>query len=35
MVLDTLWPDFGESDIVKCVEAFYSRDRRFGGLSQK
>ncbi len=33
MVLDTLWPDFGERDIVKCVENFYSRDRRFGGLS--
>ncbi|MBQ7387273.1 MAG: di-trans,poly-cis-decaprenylcistransferase [Clostridia bacterium] len=33
MILDTLWPDFSESDIVRCVEEFYSRDRRFGGLS--
>ncbi len=33
VVLDTLWPDFCESDIAKCVEEFYSRDRRFGGLS--
>lgn len=35
MILDTLWPDFGRSDIEKCVEAFYSRKRRFGGLDKE
>lgn len=33
VVLDTLWPDFSRKDIYKCVREFYSRDRRFGGLS--
>lgn len=33
VILDTLWPDFSEQDIYKCVREFYSRDRRFGGLS--
>lgn len=28
----TLWPDFGRADILKAVEAFYGRHRRFGGL---
>ena len=32
--LDTLWPDFGEADIMKAVRAFYSRKRRFGGLDK-
>ena len=31
-VTDTLWPDFGRDDIVKAVEEFYRRKRRFGGL---
>ncbi len=34
VVLDTLWPDFGDKDIMKAVRAFYKRDRRFGGLSK-
>ncbi len=29
---DTLWPDFGENDVEKAVEAYYSRTRRYGGL---
>ncbi len=33
VILDTLWPDFSRNDIYKCVREFYSRDRRFGGLS--
>ena len=33
IILDTLWPDFGKEDILKCVEQFYTRNRRFGGLS--
>ena len=31
-VTDTLWPDFGRRDIIKAVDAFYKRNRRFGGL---
>ena len=34
VILDTLWPDFSRKDIYKCVKEFYSRDRRFGGLSE-
>lgn len=32
IILDTLWPDFGEEDILKCVAEFNRRHRRFGGL---
>ncbi len=32
VILDTLWPDFGREDIMKCVKEFYRRNRRFGGL---
>lgn len=32
IILDTLWPDFGEKEIDECVKEFYSRSRRFGGL---
>ena len=31
-VTDTLWPDFNREEIVKAVEDFYKRKRRFGGL---
>ena len=31
-VTDTLWPDFDRKEIVKAVEEFYKRKRRFGGL---
>ncbi len=34
-VTDTLWPDFSRADIVKAVEDFYSRQRRFGGVIDK
>ncbi len=34
IILDTLWPDFGRKDIMKCVKEFYKRNRRFGGLSE-
>ena len=30
---DTLWPDFGEADVKKCIAEFNSRQRRFGGLA--
>ena len=35
VVLDTLWPDFSEKDIDFCINAFNSRNRRFGGLDKE
>ena len=35
VVLDTLWPDFGDEEIMKSVQAFYKRKRRFGGLDKE
>lgn len=32
IVIDTLWPDFGRSDVKRCMAEFSSRRRRFGGL---
>jgi undecaprenyl diphosphate synthase len=29
---DTLWPDFDEAEYKKALDAFASRDRRFGGI---
>ena len=34
VVTDTLFPDFTEEEILKAVSEFYTRDRRFGGLSK-
>ena len=34
-VTDTLWPDFGRADIIRAVEDFYSRQRRFGGVIEE
>lgn len=28
---DTLWPDFGEAEFTKAIEAYIGRNRRFGG----
>ena len=28
--IDTLWPDFGEEELKKAVEAYNARDRRYG-----
>ena len=33
--LDTLWPDFGEKEIMYSVNEFLSRTRRFGGLDKE
>ena len=30
----TLWPDFGEEEIIACVREFARRKRRFGGLDK-
>ncbi len=32
---DTPWPDFDEAELKKAVEAYQSRDRRYGGLSEE
>ena len=29
---DVLWPDFGRDELVKCIEEFKGRHRRYGGL---
>ncbi len=29
-VTDTLWPDFGKKEFAKAIEAYHSRQRRFG-----
>ncbi len=31
-VTDTLWPDFGRSDLLHAILDYQKRDRRFGGL---
>ncbi len=35
LILDTLWPDFGEKEIMYSVNEFYKRKRRFGGLDKE
>jgi undecaprenyl diphosphate synthase len=32
-ITDTLWPDFGRSELLKAILDFQKRDRRFGGLN--
>jgi undecaprenyl diphosphate synthase len=32
-VTDTLWPDFTVTDLLRALQDFQSRDRRFGGLT--
>jgi undecaprenyl diphosphate synthase len=32
-VTETLWPDFGRTDLLKAILDFQKRDRRFGGLN--
>jgi len=29
---DALWPDFDKKELIKAIEVYTSRDRRFGGL---
>ena len=31
---DTLWPDFGEEELKKALEAFAGRERRYGRIEQ-
>ena len=32
-VTDTLWPDFGRTDLLEAILAYQKRDRRYGGLN--
>lgn len=32
---DTPWPDFHEKELRQAVEAYSSRDRRYGGLKEE
>jgi undecaprenyl diphosphate synthase len=34
VVVDTLWPDFTENDLVQAVLEYQQRDRKFGGLNK-
>src|SRR5258705_8172770 len=34
-ITDTLWPDFGRTDLLKAILDFQKRDRRFGGLNPR
>lgn len=31
--MDVLWPDFGKAQLLKAIETFNTRERRFGGLA--
>ena len=30
-ITDTLWPDFDKDELLKAVESYSKRQRRFGG----
>ena len=32
-ITDTLWPDFGRTDLLAAILDFQKRHRRFGGLN--
>lgn len=34
-VTETLWPDFGEEDLLRAIVDYQSRDRRFGGRPER
>ena len=35
IVIDTLWPDFNNDVLDKCIEEYKSRKRNFGGRDEK
>ncbi|HEX2759486.1 MAG TPA: polyprenyl diphosphate synthase, partial [Rhizomicrobium sp.] len=35
LFVETLWPDFGREALVKAIESFAARDRRFGALNSE
>ena len=34
-ITDVFWPDFKEAELLKALESFAGRNRRFGGINQK
>lgn len=32
MFVDCAWPDFDEAELMKCIEAYQNRERRYGGI---
>lgn len=32
---DAAWPDFGEEELKQAIDAFTSRDRRYGGIKEE
>ena len=32
---DVAWPDFHKEELIRCIEEYTRRDRRFGGLSEE
>ena len=34
-VTDTLWPDFNREELIRAIEAYNKRERRFGGVKQR
>ena len=35
LFVDTLWPDFGREALLKAIESFAARDRRFGAVKSE
>ena len=35
MFVSTLWPDFGEADLLECYEHFSKKERRFGRIVER
>lgn len=33
MFIDTYWPNFTTSELELCIDNYYKRQRRFGGLN--
>jgi undecaprenyl diphosphate synthase len=35
LFLDTLWPDFGRTQLTEALDCFAQRERRFGALKSE
>jgi undecaprenyl diphosphate synthase len=35
LFVDTLWPDFGQGELLKALQSFAARERRFGALNSE
>ena len=32
---DVPWPDFGKEDLIRAIEKYNGRDRRYGGVKEE